>query len=112
MRCMGVAQERDTIESKFKYGLLSMGEAPRDETRYRTLRLACFKHGSIQQWSEYLYEPELVWIRADRIMLSGFERIHSGEYYVEYSQSWMIIITDNQIEKFEFKTKSDALTLK
>ncbi|BBB61178.1 hypothetical protein UNDKW_2905 [Undibacterium sp. KW1] len=112
MRCMGVAQDRDTIESKFRYGLLSMGEAPKDEVRFRTLRLACFKHGSIQQWSEYLYEPELVWIRADRFMLSGFERIQSGDYHVEYTQSWMIIITDNQNEKFAFKASAEALALK
>ncbi|MFZ6871182.1 hypothetical protein ACO0LF_03845 [Undibacterium sp. Di27W] len=100
MRCMGVAQGRETIEKNFKYGILSLGEAPRDETRYRTLRLACFKFGSILQWSEYLYEPQLVWIKGDRLMLSGSERVQSGEYYIEFSQSWMIKLHDKQLDIF------------
>lgn len=108
MRCRGVAEGKETIEKNFRFGALSLGEIPKDETRFRTLRLACFKYGSIRQWKDYLYEPEIVWVRADRMMLTGFERVESGDFYIEYSQSWMIIIHEVQIEKFEINMKSEA----
>lgn len=105
----GVAEGKETIERNFRFGALSLGEIPKDGTRFLTLRLACFKYGSIQQWKDFLYEPEIVWVRADRMVLSGFERIESGDFYIEYSQSWMVIIHDVQIDKFEINVSPASL---
>src|SRR4051812_4361479 len=56
----------------------------------RSLRIAQFRQLEDQSGHiETLYEPQLLWIRGDRLVLSGFEKVISDGNRIDYAQSWL-----------------------
>jgi hypothetical protein len=41
-----------------------------------------------------LYEPRLLWMNEDKFVLTGFERIGTGDNAADYAQSWLCKLGD------------------
>ncbi|MBC3876798.1 hypothetical protein H8K38_03135 [Undibacterium sp. FT79W] len=94
MRRNGIALPKRRLFDQYNqghFGELSMSTTS-DQGLHRVVRLARFVRGV----SKYtLFEPQILWLEGDRMMLSGFERVETERGDVEYAQSWLCILGEN-----------------
>lgn len=97
MKCRIVRMRRDGVvipkrllpEQPERRGELSVVET-REQNLNRLVRLAKCLYGTPPREAEMvLYDPQLLWVNEDRLVITGFERVTKEGQEVDYAQSWL-----------------------
>ncbi|MBC3860502.1 hypothetical protein H8K32_00175 [Undibacterium jejuense] len=94
LRLSGVALRKSEILDRFhhgKIGELSLRETS-DQGLHRLARVARFEYGDTKQYSDTLFDPQILWIEGNRMTITGFERMSSVKGIVDYAQSWLCVL--------------------
>ncbi len=93
MRNKGIAIPKRHLFDRFNrgaFGELSISEST-DQGLHRMVKRAKFTR---DMYSEILFDVNILWMEADRFVLTGFERSSTPLGEVEYAQSWLCIAGD------------------
>jgi len=96
MRRNGVALPKRRLFDQYNQGYsgdLSISTTS-DQGLHRVVKLAWFVRG-LSQYT--LFEAQILWLEADRMILSGFERVETERGDVEYAQPWLCIMGENPV---------------
>lgn len=44
-----------------------------------------------------LYDPHVIWINEERMVLAGFERVEQEGRIIDYAQSWLCLIGPKEL---------------
>jgi len=95
MRVRGVQIPRRELAGRFsipRAGELSITETT-DQGLHRLARIARFTYGGEHQSTDTLYDPNLLWWKDGRFVLTGFERVQNDQgQLVDFAQSWLFFL--------------------
>ncbi len=98
MRRAGVLIPRPEIRHQLKWhGDLTIMDT-RENGLNRIVKIARHVRGDPgpNQSREELYEPHVIWVNEERMVLAGFERVAHEGRFVDYAQSWLCMIGPEQ----------------
>ena len=96
MRLRGIAIPKKRLLDRFNcgnFGELAICET-NDQGLHRLTRVARFTSGSSGQYESTLFDPHILWVEGERMVITGFERVKTEEGMVDYAQSWLCIQGD------------------